>query len=105
MLRRFLKTTARTSQLGAADPLSDGANDAKDSTKQSRMGEYKDKRDRLDADTTSRLSPYLAAGVVSARTCVREALAASGKTKVDTSRDTGLGRWIQEIGGWPVHKP
>ncbi|KAI1795162.1 DNA photolyase, FAD-binding/Cryptochrome [Ganoderma leucocontextum] len=97
MLRRFLKTTTRASQLGAVDPLADGAKEVKDPTKQSRMGKYKDQRDRLDADTTSRLSPYLAAGVISARTCIREALAASGKTKVDTSRDTGVGRWIQEI--------
>lgn len=62
------------------------------------MGKYKDQRDHLDADTTSRLSPYLAAGIISARACIREALVASGKKKVDTSRDTGIGRWIQEIG-------
>ncbi len=98
VLSRFLKTTTRASQLGAVDPLSDGAKEVKDPTKQSRMGKYKDQRDRLDADTTSRLSPYLAAGVISARACIREALKACGKTKVDTSRDTGVGRWIQEIG-------
>ncbi|KAM5540439.1 hypothetical protein V8D89_005897 [Ganoderma adspersum] len=97
VLRRFLKTATRASQLGAVDPLSDGAKEVNDPTKQSRMAKYKDQRDRLDADTTSRLSPYLAAGIISARACIREALAASGKTKVDTSRDTGIGRWIQEI--------
>ncbi|PIL37080.1 hypothetical protein GSI_00772 [Ganoderma sinense ZZ0214-1] len=97
MLRRFLKTATRASQLGAVDPVSDGAKEAKDPARQSRMGKYKDQRDRLDADTTSRLSPYLAAGIISARACIREALAVSGKTKVDTSPDTGVGRWIQEI--------
>ncbi|CDO71294.1 hypothetical protein BN946_scf184908.g51 [Trametes cinnabarina] len=86
----------RASQHGAVDPLSKGATEA-DPTKKSRLGKYKDARDRMDADTTSRLSPYLAAGVISARACVREALRASGKKKLDVSRDTGVGRWIQEL--------
>ncbi|RPD67238.1 hypothetical protein L227DRAFT_538252 [Lentinus tigrinus ALCF2SS1-6] len=97
MLRRFLYTAAQSSRLGAVDPLDDANKDVKDPGKQSRLGKYKDQRDRIDSDTTSRLSPYLAAGVISARTCVREALKATGKKKVDTSRDTGVGRWIQEI--------
>ncbi|KAI9001086.1 DNA photolyase, FAD-binding/Cryptochrome [Trametes punicea] len=96
MLHRFLQTAARPSQFGAVDPLSEGAK-VVDPMKQSRLGRYKDARDRMDADTTSRLSPYLAAGVISARACVREALKASGKKKLDVSRDTGVGRWIQEL--------
>ncbi|KAI0353585.1 hypothetical protein OH77DRAFT_1407066 [Trametes cingulata] len=96
MLYRFLNTAARASQFGAVDPLADGAKPV-DPTKQSRLGKYKDARDRMDADTTSRLSPYLATGVISARACVREALKASGKKKLDVSRDTGVGRWIQEL--------
>ncbi|KAI0750757.1 DNA photolyase, FAD-binding/Cryptochrome [Daedaleopsis nitida] len=97
MLRRFLRTASRSSHLGAVDPLDDGAKDVKDPARQSRLGKYKDQRDRLDGDTTSRMSPYLASGVISARACIREALAASGKENVDTSRDTGVGRWIQEV--------
>lgn len=96
MLRRFLSTAARTTQFGAVDPLTDGAQDV-DPTKKSRLAKYGDARDRMDADTTSRLSPYLSAGVISARACVREALKASGKKKLDVSRDTGVGRWIQEL--------
>ncbi|KAI0771551.1 DNA photolyase, FAD-binding/Cryptochrome [Trametes elegans] len=96
MLYRFLYTAARNTQFGAVDPLADGAKEV-DVTKKSRLGKYKDARDMLDADTTSRLSPYLATGVISARACVREALKASGKKKLDVSRDTGVGRWIQEL--------
>ncbi|TFK92182.1 hypothetical protein K466DRAFT_582102 [Polyporus arcularius HHB13444] len=97
MLRQFLYTASRSSHLGAMDPLEDANEAVKDPGKHSRLGKYKDQRDRLDSDTTSRLSPYLAAGVISARACVREALVATGKKKVDTSRDTGVGRWIQEL--------
>ncbi|RDX55540.1 hypothetical protein OH76DRAFT_748996 [Lentinus brumalis] len=97
MLRQFLYTASRSSHLGAVDPLEDANEAVKDPGKHGRLGKYKDQRDRLDSDTTSRLSPYLAAGVISARACVREALVATGKKKVDTSRDTGVGRWIQEL--------
>lgn len=54
-LRRFLQTKARSSQFGAADPLSPGASEPKAGLKDSRVGRYKDARDRVDADTTSRL--------------------------------------------------
>lgn len=43
-------------------------------------------------------SPYLAAGVISARECVRAALEFLGTRKVQTNRDSGVGMWIQEIG-------
>ena len=55
VLRRWLYTKARSSQFGAADPLSDGATEAKNQLKDSRVGKYNDARDRVDADTTSRL--------------------------------------------------
>ena len=56
MLHRFLRTKARSSQLGAVDPLAKGATEpTKNSNKDSRIGRYKDARDRVDADTTSRL--------------------------------------------------
>ncbi|OBZ70312.1 Deoxyribodipyrimidine photo-lyase [Grifola frondosa] len=98
MLDRFLHTSARTSQLGATDPLADGAKaPSKSPDKESRVGKYKDARDRVDADTTSRLSPYLAAGVISARECIRATLELSRSGKVDASRETGVGRWVQEI--------
>ncbi|KAH8105917.1 DNA photolyase, FAD-binding/Cryptochrome [Cristinia sonorae] len=96
MLLRFLYTKSRGSQLGQVDPLADGAKAPDKNPKDSRVGKYKDARDRLDADTTSRLSPYLAAGVISARECIRATVALSGG-KVDASRDTGIGRWVQEV--------
>ncbi|KAL6309642.1 DNA photolyase [Sparassis latifolia] len=96
MLSRFLHSKARTSQLGVVDPLADGAKVPEKSTKNTRIGRYKDARDKADADTTSRLSPYLAAGVISARECIRATLEISGN-KVDASHETGVGRWVQEI--------
>ncbi|GJE84507.1 DNA photolyase [Phanerochaete sordida] len=99
ILRRFLQTKARTSQFGAADPLALGASEPKAGLKDSRIGKYKDARDRVDADTTSRLSAYLSAGVISARECIRATLALSNhkQPKIDASRDTGIGRWVQEL--------
>ncbi|KZT74314.1 DNA photolyase [Daedalea quercina L-15889] len=98
VLDRFLHTMARSSQLGAVDPLKEGARvPTKNPNRDSRVGKYKDERDRLDADTTSRLSPYLAAGVISARACVRATTELTANKKIDVSRDTGVGRWNQEI--------
>ncbi|KAJ3558371.1 hypothetical protein NM688_g965 [Phlebia brevispora] len=98
MLDRFLRTKARTSQLGAVDPLAPGASEpTRSPEKGSRVAKYKDARDHVDADTTSRLSPYLAAGVISARECVRATMEYSGSKKVDLSRETGIGRWVQEL--------
>ena len=45
-------------------------------------------------------SPYLAAGVISSRECIRAALELVGATKVQGNRDTGVGMWIQEIGDY-----
>ncbi|KAJ7276521.1 DNA photolyase, FAD-binding/Cryptochrome [Mycena haematopus] len=86
ILQRFLRTKARSSQLAAVNPLAEGA---VDSAKHSRMAVYDAERDRADKDNTSRLSPYLAAGVISARSCIRATMA-------DTKKVDG-GRWIQEI--------
>ncbi|KAH9964010.1 DNA photolyase, FAD-binding/Cryptochrome [Russula compacta] len=94
MLRRFLYTKSRDTHLGMSDPLEEGA---KASEKRSRAMVYHDNRDRADKDTTSRLSPYLAAGVISARECVRSALRLLGTKKVQANRDSGVGMWVQEI--------
>ncbi|KAJ6515767.1 FAD binding domain of DNA photolyase-domain-containing protein [Mycena sanguinolenta] len=87
---RFLHTKSRSSQLAAVDPLAAGA---VDSAKHSRIAIYDAERDRADKDTTSRLSPYLAAGVISARSCIRATMpnTQNGTKKVDG------GRWVQEI--------
>ncbi|KAN0126947.1 DNA photolyase, FAD-binding/Cryptochrome [Russula decolorans] len=94
MLRRFLHTKSRDTHLGLADPLEEGA---EASEKRSRAMVYNENRDRADRDTTSRLSPYLAAGVISARECVRATLGLLGEKKVKADRDSGIGMWVQEI--------
>ncbi|KAK7695928.1 hypothetical protein QCA50_000567 [Cerrena zonata] len=99
MLLRFLYTKSRTSQFAEVNPLAEGAKEPqKDPKKNSRIGKYNEDRDHVNADTTSRMSPYLSAGIISARACIRATMELSeGKKKVDVSRDTGIGRWVQEI--------
>ncbi|TFK43424.1 DNA photolyase, FAD-binding/Cryptochrome [Crucibulum laeve] len=94
ILVRFLRTKARPSQLGIADPLAPGA---VDSRTESRISCYHKARDRVDLDSTSRMSAYLAAGVLSARQCVRATMLILHVNKVDGSSTSGIGRWIQEI--------
>ncbi|KAG9219001.1 hypothetical protein CCMSSC00406_0001411 [Pleurotus cornucopiae] len=97
VLQRFLTTKARTSQLGAVSPL---APDAKENPKESRVTNYAIDRSRVDKDTSSRLSPYLAAGVISVRECIRATMKLKkgfNKAKVDVSKDSGVGVWVQEI--------
>lgn len=55
MLLRFLYTKSRTSQFAEVDPLAEGAKEPQRDSKDSRIGKYKDDRDRVNADTTSRL--------------------------------------------------
>lgn len=45
-------------------------------------------------------SPYLASGIISARQILREIIRVFGKKngELDASRDTGIGRYVQEIG-------
>ncbi|KAF7332011.1 Deoxyribodipyrimidine photo-lyase [Mycena kentingensis (nom. inval.)] len=102
ILQRFMQSKARTSQLSAVDPLADGA---EASEKQNRLAKYDKERDRADLDTTSRISPYLAAGVISARACIRATLSANRDAykplkdgvKVDGGKTTAIGRWVQEV--------
>ncbi|TFK29384.1 Cryptochrome/photolyase FAD-binding domain-containing protein [Coprinopsis marcescibilis] len=94
VLRRFMKTKSRTSQLEANGPLSHGA---ETDHKHNRMSEYHLERDRADKDTTSRLSPYLSLGVISPRAVLRALLLESGSQKVDNSSNTGAGRFVQEM--------
>lgn len=42
-------------------------------------------------------SPYLSAGVISARSCVRATMALLKIDVVDAGRTTGVGRWVQEL--------
>lgn len=93
-LQRFLHTKSRETQIGAVNPLAPGADESPSS---SRIARYAHDRDRVDGDTTSRLSVYLSSGVLSARACVRATMALQNLHKIDGRRDSGIGRWLQEI--------
>lgn len=42
-------------------------------------------------------SPYLSAGVISSRVCVRATMLLLKSDKVDGGRTSGIGRWVQEL--------
>ncbi|KAG8693702.1 hypothetical protein FRC08_008957 [Ceratobasidium sp. 394] len=94
MLDRFLHTKARHSQLADASPLSSGE---EQDDKHSRIKEYMKARDHADADTTSRISPYLSSGVISARACVRAAMKISGVKRIDVDKTSGPMVWVSEV--------
>jgi len=103
MLHAFIHTKARKTQM-AAPPLNPGAK-AGDSTGMngsSRLGKYHHERDLADRDSSSRLSPYLAAGVISARELVREATKATNSKMMVIGKDSGVGVWVQEIGKFQI---
>ena len=82
-----------------------------------RINGYKDNRNFPWGNTTSVISPHLAAGTLSARDCVRAAVANSSSKKVDGGSE-GVRTWISEVAwrdfykhvlvGWPficMNKP
>jgi deoxyribodipyrimidine photo-lyase len=58
--------------------------------------EYADNRDRLDLDGTSRLSPYLRFGMLSARQTIREAMHAVDRADSRSSRESAEA-WLNEL--------
>ena len=94
LLDRFLHTKARKEQLQLVSPLRDGAE--KDD-KRSRVQEYQTGRNLVDGDNSSRLSPYLASGVISGRMVLNEAKKLGKGGKLESGRDTGVGMWVQEV--------
>ncbi|GAA5985119.1 hypothetical protein JCM5350_000848 [Sporobolomyces pararoseus] len=99
VLKRFLETKIRE-QVFFEPPLYEGAEDAKDRKKDSKIGKYTTGRNRVDWDGTSHLSPYLAAGFISRRQCLREVYKLNGSKSLPTERETGTGMWVQEVAGW-----
>lgn len=75
-------------------PLSDGA---EHDDKHSRVQQYQTGRNLVDGDNSSKLSPYLASGVISARMVLAEARKLNKKGKLESGRDTGLSMWVQEV--------
>ena len=70
-----------------------------DLNKECRIFSYSDSRDKGDSDTTSRLSPYLSAGVISVRECVRRAMGIRGvpDDAGKVHNNGGSGRWVMEL--------
>jgi deoxyribodipyrimidine photo-lyase len=65
-----------------------------------RIGRYNQDRDTADRDSSSRISPYLASGVISIRELIRETIRFLGVKKVDVSKENGPGFWVTELGGF-----
>jgi len=65
-----------------------------DSFLETRVARYHEDRDRPDRDGTSRLSPYLRLGAISARTCIARALEAG---REDPASREGASKWLDEI--------
>ncbi|GAA5869175.1 hypothetical protein JCM1840_004316 [Sporobolomyces johnsonii] len=97
VMHRFLKTKLRE-QVFFEPPLHPGAEEVDDPKKESKIGEYTTGRNRVDLDGTSHISPYLAAGLISARQCLRQVYELSGSRELPAGRDTGPGMWVQEVG-------
>lgn len=65
-------------------------------TKESRLGRYAEGRNLMNENGTSRISPYLAAGLVSPRECLRRTKALTSN-KLKVGRDSGAAMWNTEI--------
>ncbi|GAC76270.1 deoxyribodipyrimidine photolyase [Moesziomyces antarcticus T-34] len=64
--------------------------------KDSRLGRYAEGRNLMNENGTSRISPYLAAGLVSPRECLRRTKELT-KGKLHVGRDSGAAMWNTEI--------
>ncbi|RMZ78346.1 hypothetical protein DV738_g3862, partial [Chaetothyriales sp. CBS 135597] len=62
-----------------------------------KIATYHESRNIPAGNATSALSPYLAAGTISARTCVRRAKEASSKNNLSDDRKQGHSMWIGEV--------
>lgn len=69
----------------------------KESNPHSRIRDYADGRNSADANTSSRTSPYLTGGVMSARMVLNRAKKLGKRGKLESGRDTGVGMWVQEV--------
>jgi deoxyribodipyrimidine photo-lyase len=93
-------TTSVKSTKKLSGPKAKAASSESTSTiKDSRIYTYNESRDRGDCDSTSRISPYLSAGVISVRECVRSAMGIRGVPD-DAGKVVGgggAGRWVMEL--------
>jgi deoxyribodipyrimidine photo-lyase len=106
ILHRFVSHKCRIGQLdvsplnkGGVNVLGKGAMVGKGKG-DTRIGRYNQDRDTADRDSSSRISPYLASGVISIRELIRETIRFLGVKKVDVSKENGPGFWVTELGGF-----
>ncbi|KAF8314757.1 hypothetical protein DL93DRAFT_2057858 [Clavulina sp. PMI_390] len=95
MFEHFLHSEARSSQLGDNSPLEKGASKA--DSESSRMARYKDDRNRCDIDSSSRMSPYLASGIISARELIRTSMAFANQKQISPDRSISPGCYMSEV--------
>lgn len=69
----------------------------KENGSESRFAHYNTGRNLIAENGTSHLSPYLSAGVISPRECLRQSQAQTGN-KLAANRDSGPGQWNIELG-------
>ncbi|GAA6002665.1 cryptochrome/photolyase family protein [Rhodotorula paludigena] len=96
IMDRFMKTKLRPAKF-FDPPLEGDAEEVADPKKDSKIGQYREGRNRVDWDGTSHISAYLAAGFISPRDCIRRAYEISGGRELPGGRDTGIGMWCQEV--------
>ncbi|QRV80526.1 deoxyribodipyrimidine photo-lyase [Ceratobasidium sp. AG-Ba] len=94
MLDRLFHTKARISQLADASPLPAGE---QMDDENNRFKGYMQARDHANVDSTSRLSPYLAGGVISGRARVRTAMKTGNIRKLDQHKISGPVTWMGEV--------
>lgn len=103
MLDRFINDPLK-SQTPQQSTLLKGSNKLKISPTSTIIQEYSTARNRPDLPGTSRLSAYLAAGVISPRACLRASMDVNIKGKPQArkllvdQRDLGVGMWQSELG-------
>lgn len=69
--------------------------DKDDERQHPRIWYYSDERNNLASNGTSRISAYLAAGLISSRACLRRTL--DHTKRLEVSRSSGIGNWVIEL--------
>jgi deoxyribodipyrimidine photolyase len=85
-----VKTPAKK---GGAKAKGSATNDG--TASQTRIRDYTSSRNSAAANTSSRLSPYLASGVISIRVVLNKVKKLLGN-KLESGRDSGPGTWVME---------
>ncbi|KAH7105554.1 FAD binding domain of DNA photolyase-domain-containing protein [Auriculariales sp. MPI-PUGE-AT-0066] len=99
IIEGFRNSDSRTSELGAVDPLRiQPGTFVQGSGDKGRLESYEDHRDRVDLNSTSRISPYLAIGAIPTRALIRKVMDHTGDKRMVAARGSGPGVWVMELG-------